>query len=288
MKEVKNQYNEKRFIDLHTHSTASDGSMSPAELVRHAKEKGLSAIALTDHDTIDGVAEALEEGLRTGIEVIPGIEISADFKPEMHILGYFPNINGYTAIRKELDAIKQGREVRNIKIINKLNELGIDIKLEDVKEVALGDILGRPHIARVLLNKGYVKSIDEAFDKYLSKGGLAYFKRFELKPKDCIFAIKNAGGIPVLAHPVFLRKTYAELDMLLAELKEFGLMGIEAVYSENSENDTGNFLRLAIKHDLIVTGGSDFHGSFKPGLELGSGRGKLQVPYEYLEKLRKA
>ena len=288
MKEVIDQSNEKRFIDLHTHSTASDGSMSPAELVRHAKEKGLSAIALTDHDTVDGVSEALGEGARVGIEVIPGIEISADFKPEMHILGYFPRINGYTDIRKELEAIRQGRDARNKKIINKLNELGIDIKLDEVKEVALGDVLGRPHIARVLINKGFVKSIDEAFDKYLSRDGLAYFKRFELKPEDGIRAIRNAGGLPVLAHPVFLRKTYDEMDKLLAELKGFGLAGIEAVYSENSKDETGNFLRLAIKYDLIVTGGSDFHGSFKPGLELGSGRRNLKVPYELLEKLRRA
>lgn len=287
MKEVISQHNDERFIDLHTHSTASDGSMSPAELVRHAKEKGLAAIALTDHDTVDGVAEALKEGARIGIEVIPGIEISADFKPEMHILGYFPNINVYTEIIKELDEIKQGREVRNKKIINRLNELGIDIKLDEVKEAAFGDILGRPHIARVLLNKGYVRSIDEAFDKYLSKDGLAYFKRFELKPQDGIGAIRNAGGLPVLAHPVLLRKTYDELDKLLAELKGFGLVGIEAVYSENSKDDTGNLMRLAIKHDLIVTGGSDFHGSFKPGLELGKGRGNLEVPYELLEKLKR-
>lgn len=279
--------NTTKLIDLHTHSTASDGSMSPAEVVRLAREKGLSAIALTDHDTIDGVREALEEGKKSGVEVIPGIEISVDFKPEMHILGYFPGINGYTGIKKELEVVKQGREVRNKKIINRLNELGIDITLEDIKGVALGDIMGRPHIARVLVNRGFVSSIDEAFDRYLCREGLAYFKRVELKPGDGISAIRNAGGLPVLAHPVFLGKSYGELDTLLAELKEFGLAGIEALYSENSKVDTGIFLRLAIKYELLVTGGSDFHGSFKPGIELGRGRGSLEVPYEILEKLRK-
>lgn len=280
--------NTTKLIDLHTHSTASDGSMSPAEIVRLAREKGLSAIALTDHDTVDGVEEALEEGKRSGVEVIPGIEISVDFKPEMHILGYFPAINGYTGIRQELEVVKQGREVRNKKIINRLNELGIDITLEEVKGVALGDIMGRPHIARVLVNRGFVSSIDEAFDRYLCREGLAYFKRVELKPGDGINAIRNAGGLPVLAHPVFLGKSNGELDTLLAELKEFGLAGIEALYSENSKEDTGNFLRLAIKYELLVTGGSDFHGSFKPGIELGRGRGRLEVPYELLEKLRGA
>jgi predicted metal-dependent phosphoesterase TrpH len=278
--------NTTKLIDLHTHSTASDGSMSPAGVVRHACEKGLAAIALTDHDTVDGVQEALEEGKKSGLEVIPGIEISVDFKPEMHILGYFPGVNGYNDIRKELEIIRQGRDARNKKIINRLNELGIDITLEEVKGEALGDIMGRPHIARVLVNRGFVKSIDEAFDKYLCREGLAYFKRVELKPEAGIKAIRNAGGLPVLAHPVFLRKSREELDRLLAELKSFGLAGIEALYSENSRDDTGNFLRLAIKYDLLVTGGSDFHGSFKPGIELGRGRGSLEVPYELLEKLR--
>ncbi len=278
----------KKLIDLHTHSMASDGSMSPAELVRHAHEKGLSALALTDHDTVDGVQEALEEGERLGVEVIPGIEISVDYKPEMHILGYFPNLYAYNSIRNELEVIRQGREARNLKIISRLNGLGIDITTEEIKSEALGDVTGRPHIARVLVNRGFVKSIDDAFNKYLGREGLAYFKRFELKPEQGIQAIRRAGGLPVLAHPVFLRKTYDEMDKLLGELKGFGLAGIEALYSDHTREDTGNFLRLAIKHGLIVTGGSDFHGSFKPGMELGTGRGGLEVPYELLENLRKA
>ncbi len=278
----------KKLIDLHTHSMASDGSMSPAELVRHAHEKGLSALALTDHDTVDGVQEALEEGKRLGVEVIPGIEISVDYKPEMHILGYFPKLYAYNSIRKELEVIRQGREARNLKIISRLNGLGIDITTEEIKREALGDVTGRPHIARALVNRGFVKSIDDAFDKYLGREGLAYFKRFELKPEEGIQAIRRAGGLPVLAHPVFLRKTYDEMDKLLGELKVSGLAGIEALYSDHTREDTGKYLRLAIKHGLIVTGGSDFHGSFKPGMELGTGRGGLEVPYELLENLRKA
>lgn len=275
-----------KIIDLHTHSTASDGSMSPSELVRHAKAIGLAAIALTDHDTVDGVDEALNEGARLGIEVIPGIEISVKFKPEMHILGLFPNGDKYQNIRTELTAIKLGRQERNIKIINRLNELGIKITEDEVRSVAMGDVTGRPHIARVLVAKGYVKSIDEAFDVYLSKEGQAYFQRFELEPADGIKAIRNAGGLPIIAHPVFLRKSYQEMDKLLEELKEYGLVGIEAHYSENSKEDTGNFLRLAIKHELVATGGSDYHGDFKSGIQLGSGRGGLKVPYELLDKLK--
>lgn len=273
-------------IDLHTHSSASDGSMSPVELIRHARELGIAAIALTDHDTVDGVKDALEEGDRIGVEVIPGIEISVEFKPEMHILGFFPDRERYLNIKKELDIVKQGREVRNKKIIRRLNELNVAITEQEVKAVAIGDVVGRPHIARVLVSRGYVKSIDEAFDKYLSKEGLAYFKRFELKPADGLRAIKNAGGIPVIAHPVYLRMNYDELDKLILELKTYGLAGLEAYYSENTKEDTGRFLRLAIKHDLIVTGGSDFHGTFKSGIELGSGKGNLLVPPELLDKLK--
>jgi predicted metal-dependent phosphoesterase TrpH len=275
-----------KIIDLHVHSTASDGSMSPAELVRHARELGLAAIALTDHDTVDGVSEALEEGRRIGVEVIPGIEISVNYKPEMHILGYFLDINEYTSIKNKLGQIKKGREDRNKKIFGRLNELGVYVTEEEVRQVAAGDITGRPHIARVLVSKGYVRSIDEAFDRYLSKDGLAYFKRFELQPEDGIAAIKNAGGIPVIAHPVFLKKSYADMDNLFGELMQYGLAGIEAIYSENSKEDTGNLLRLAIKHNLLVTGGSDFHGSYKRGIELGKGRGNLNIPYELLEKLK--
>ncbi len=275
-----------KIIDLHTHSSASDGSMTPAELVAYAKLKGLAAIALTDHDTVDGVKNALDEGERIGVEVIPGIEISVEYKPEMHILGLFPDKDKYVKIKEELNAIKTGRELRNKKIINRLNELDVDITEEEVKKLAIGDIVGRPHIARVLVAKGYARSIDDAFDKYLSKEGLAYFKRFELQPKDGIRAIRRAGGIPVLAHPVYLKQTYDQLDKLIPELKEYGLIGIEAYYSEHSNEDTGKFLRLAIKHNLLATGGSDFHGSFKSGIELGRGRGNLNVPYELLEKLK--
>ncbi len=277
-----------KIIDLHTHSIASDGSMSPAELVRHAKDMGLAAVALTDHDTVEGIREALYEGNRIGIEVIPGIEISTNYKPEMHILGYFLDKENYSSVQKELEVIRRGREDRNFKIISRLNELGIAITEKEVRAVSSGDTTGRPHFARLLMEKGYVKSMKEAFDKYLGKDGLAYFKRYELEPIDGINLIKKAGGIPVLAHPALLKMNYNDMDKLLLELKKNGLAGIEAIYSENSKEETGNLLRLAIKHKLLVTGGSDYHGTYKNGIEIGFGRGNLKVPYELLEKLKSA
>jgi len=275
---------EKR-IDLHTHSIASDGSMTPGGLVKHAKECGLSAISLTDHDTIDGVAEALEHGEALGIEVIPGVEISAEFSIEMHILGYFSRIK-YANMQQTLISLRESREKRNPKIVNKLREMGFDISMEEVRQEAKGKIVGRPHIAKVMLKKGYVSNIKEAFDKYLSVGRPAYFKKNKLTPAECIREILNAGGVPVLAHPVLLNMNNLELNDTLASLKKDGLMGIEAYYVENSPEYTEYLVRLADKYSLIKTGGSDFHGSFKPDIEIGKGYGDLYIPYELLEKLK--
>lgn len=272
-------------IDLHTHSTASDGSMSPVELVRHAKESGLTAIALTDHDTIDGIKEALEEGASQGVEVVPGLEISVDFKPEMHILGYFFD-DTYLNIQDVLSKLKESRKVRNPKIIARLNEMGFDITLDEVKAQAKGKIVGRPHIARVLMLKGYVESISEAFDKYLSSGRPAYFRKDKLTPEEGIREISKAGGIPVLAHPIYLDMDFEELDKLLGQLAAEGLKGMEVFYVDNTGDETDDLLRLALKHRLAATGGSDFHGGYKPDIRLGKGRGNLEIPYEILDKLR--
>jgi len=274
-----------RFIDLHTHSIASDGSLTPRELVRRAKEKGLSAIALTDHDTIDGIEDALDEGRNVGLEVIPGIEISVEFEPEMHILGYFFN-DTYKNISPILEELVNKRNERNPKIVAKLNEMGLDLTIEEVQAEAGSKVVARPHIARVLHNKGYVKSIQDAFEKYIGNGKPAFFPKSKFTPKEGIGEIRKAGGIPVLAHPIFLNIKLRKLDKLLEELVQYGLTGIEAVYVENTNNDTGNLLRLAIKHNILATGGSDYHGSLKPSIELGIGRGNLKVPYELLEKMK--
>lgn len=275
-------------IDLHTHTTASDGSMKPSELVLHAKESGLKAIAITDHDTVEGMEEALAEGKRTGLEVLPGVEISADYEKEIHILGYFPCGN-YRGISDVLEQLKKNRDERNPKIVKKLNDMGMKITMEEVlKEADDSKIIGRPHIAAVLAKKGYVSSIDEAFDKYLAFGRPAYFKKDKLSPGESIAAIKDAGGIAVLAHPGLMGYDNDKLDKLVAYLLDFGLKGIECYYVDHTPDETSNFIRIAKKYDMVVTGGSDFHGSFKPDIKIGTGRGDLHVPYECLEKLKEA
>lgn len=276
----------KKCVDMHTHSTASDGSMEPSELVRHAAAKGLAAIALTDHDTMDGVSQALAEGVMVGMEVIPGVEISVDFEPEMHILGYFFD-DSYLKLEKVLSNLRKNRGDRNLKVINKLRKMGIDITMTEVEKEARGTVVGRVHIASVLFNKGYVSSIEEAFERYLLRGRPAYFKKEKLTPEAGIDKISNAGGIPVLAHPILLGKSEEALDALLYNLKNAGLIGIEAYYVNNTPAQTDSLLKLAAKHELLVTGGSDFHGTFKDGIEVGIGRGNLCIPYELLEGLKK-
>ncbi len=274
-----------KWIDLHTHSTASDGSMRPAELVRYARETGLAAIALTDHDSMGGVEEAIEEGKKTGVEVVAGVEIGVEFKPEMHMLGYFFG-DSYENIREVLEELRQNREKRNPQIVEKLNEMGFAITMEEVREAAGGNVIGRPHIAKVLVDKGYAASVGEVFDKYLSAGRPAYFKKDRLTPGQGMQEILKAGGVPVLAHPLYLERDWEQLDELLAQLKQEGLKGLEVYYTDHSEEDIVQYRRLAEKHGLVMTGGSDFHGSFKPDIDLGKGRGNLKVPYELLEKLK--
>lgn len=273
------------YIDLHTHTSASDGSMAPVGLVRHAYESGLAAVAITDHDTMEGVGQALEEGRKIGLEVIAGVEISVDFMPEMHLLGYF--LDGhYEPILNALEDLRERRKRRNPQIIDKLNGLGLEITINEVNRIAGGSITSRAHIARVLIEKSYVADMEEAFDKYLAFGRPAYIKKDKLTPVEGIAEIARSGGIPVLAHPIYLNMTTAQLDKLLGELAEEGLKGIEAYYTDNTASQTKELLWLAKKHNLTVTGGSDFHGSFKPGIKIGSGRGSLKVPYSVLERLK--
>lgn len=280
-------YNNMKYIDLHTHTTASDGSMTPVELVRHAFNKGLAAVAVTDHDTVGGISQALEEGNRLGIEVIAGVEISVDFSTELHLLGYF--LNGHCEpILRTLEELRERREERNPRIVNKLNELGFDITIEEVTGKAGDGNVGRPHIARVMLEKGYVNNIDEAFEKYLGSGRPAYFKKDKLLPREGIAEITRSGGITVLAHPFFIGLAYGQLDQLVKELAGYGLKGIEAYYSWHTEEQTSSLLRIARKYGLLVTGGSDFHGSFKPDIEIGTGKGTLKVPYSLLAALKQS
>jgi predicted metal-dependent phosphoesterase TrpH len=258
------------FIDLHTHSNASDGSCPPREVVRLAKERRLKAIALTDHDTIDGLAEAVAAGNEFGLEVIPGVEISAKHPlGSMHILGYFLDYES-ELLAQRLAVLKQARKDRNPQIIVKLNQQGIPLAMEQVERISGGGQMGRPHIARALYEGGYVRSIQEAFDIYLGNHGLAYVSKFRFAPEEAIAMIREARGIPVLAHPFTLGLHTSEtLRPLLKELKALGLAGVECYYPEHSFGQEALYLYLARELGLLITGGSDFHGDNKPEVTLG-------------------
>ena len=273
-------------IDLQAHSTASDGSLSPAEVVQLARKNGLRAIALTDHDTIDGLEEALNEGFLQQVEVVPGIEISAEFiNGTMHVLGYYV-WEGRDRLNKALERLQRARFERNPLMIRRLNELGLDITMEEVTAFAGGGQVGRPHVARALLEKGYVSSMKEAFDLYLAKGKPAYEEKFRFPPSEAISMIRKAGGVPVLAHPFTLDLNWSDLEFLVKQLVEQGLEGIEVFSPEHTPDQERFYRQLALDHNLVITGGTDFHGDNKPGIDLGRGRGGFRVPYSLLAALK--
>ena len=275
-------------LDLHLHTTHSDGSLPPAEVLALAQKAGVSALAITDHDIVSGLPEAFEAGAQLGIEVIPGIEISSLHENvELHILGYFLDWKD-PELGRRLEMIRAGRHQRNPLIVQKLNELGLDLTYQEVKDLAGTESVGRPHIARVLMAKKYVQSAKEAFDRYLAEGRPAYVRRELPAPAEGISWIRAAGGIPVLAHPTWIRETAEGLYKLCEGLKTVGLMGIEVHYSTHKASQTSEYLDIARRLDLLVTGGSDFHGLTKPDIEVGVGRGGLKVPAKLLEPLKKA
>jgi predicted metal-dependent phosphoesterase TrpH len=277
----------KKLIDLHTHSTASDGSYTPAEVVRLAKEGGLTAVALTDHDTVDGLPEAVAAGEKFGVEVIPGVEISAQFPGgTMHILGLFVQYhNGL--LDQRLAVLKQARIDRNPRIIAKLNALGIPITMARVNEISGGGQVGRPHIARALMEAGYVQDLQEAFDKYLGWHKPAYVSKFRFPPDQALAMIREAQGIPILAHPFTLGLGSAfALKNLIIELKGLGLAGLEVYYSEHTPEQEALYLKLARELDLQISGGSDFHGLNKPEITLGSMPSQDKLTYNLVEALK--
>lgn len=276
-------------IDLHVHTTASDGTLTPAGLVAHARQKGLRAVAVTDHDTVEGLPEALAEADKSGFEVIPGVEISVDYQGgEMHILGYYVDPSSEPLL-VSLAQLQEYRRERNPKVIRKLRELGMHISLEEVEAAAGGNVIGRPHFAAVLVRKGYAASTQEVFDKFLGAGQPAYVKKEKLTPEEGIELIGRAGGIPVLAHPKYLRDHNADrLSALLRKLEAVGLKGVEVYYTTHTPEETDLYLRLAREYSLLITGGTDFHGANKPEIELGVGTGDLQIPYELLAELKTA
>jgi len=244
-------------VDLHIHSTASDGKLSPAEVVRRAVELGLSVIAITDHDTVDGIATALETAAAfPGLTVIPGVEISTDVPSgEVHILGYYIE---YTDpyLKSHLDRFRNSRATRAEKMVAKLNSLGIHVEWARVKEIAGSGAIGRPHVAQAMLEKGYISSLKEAFSSYIGRWGPAYVERDKMTPQEAVALILRAGGLPVMAHPFTVTKP----ESLIIELAKKGLVGLETYYKDYTGDEVGQLLSLANKYSLIPTGGSDFHG----------------------------
>lgn len=277
-----------RSIDLHAHTTASDGQHSPSELVRRAHALGLTAIGITDHDTTAGIAEALESGAELGIEVVPGIELSAEIEVgQCHILGYFIDAND-TALISRLRYVVEMRNSRNGRIVNKLrDEFGFEITLEEIEAIAGGDIVARPHFARALVKHGYVASMQEAFDVYLGKGGKAYVDRVRLSPEEAIGLIHGAGGVAILAHPNNLKRDAASTEIAIRELIDAGLDGIEARYNRHSPTDNARYLKLAAQLGVLTSGGSDYHGeAVKADVQLGHVEGASPAPREVLEEIR--
>lgn len=285
-------------IDLHVHSTCSDGTFSPKELVEYALTHNISAFALTDHDTVDGLDEAISHARELSgkiseknpegktLEVIPGIEFSTEYEgKDVHIVGLFIDYKSKT-FQAHIDAFVNSRDTRNEKMCALLQEHGIDISYQELQTRFPGAVITRAHYGRYLLEKGYVKSISEAFDRYVGDYAPCYVPREKVTPDGAVSLIRAVGGIPVLAHPVLYRMSDARLEALVAKLKEAGLLAIEAIYSTYTPSETRKMHGLAKKYDLAVSGGSDFHGTNKPGLSFGTGYGKLYIHENILENLR--
>jgi predicted metal-dependent phosphoesterase TrpH len=273
-------------IDLHTHSVYSDGTNLPAELVAMAEKRGLTALALTDHDTVGGIPDLFSAAESSLVEAVAGIELSAECDSgTMHVLGYFIDHTCPTLLEK-IKKVQEGREQRNVGILKKLNKLGYILLWSDVEKHAGKDVVGRPHFAAALVERGHVKSKKAAFDLLLAKGRPAYEERYRYTAQECIELVRAAGGIPVLAHPATIYLPAEQLFTLVSELKNAGLGGIETYYAENRPENIRRFSEWADKLDLICTGGTDFHGKNTPDLKLGTGFGQLHVPDEVLGQLK--
>lgn len=274
-------------VDLHTHSTASDGSDSPSRVVGLAVEAGLSALALTDHDTLEGVASAAEAASSTDLELIPGVELSLDHdRGGMHLVVLWLK-PGPGPLQDRLAGLQAGRDRRNLRIVESLTRLGMPLTIEEVEREAGGGSVGRPHVAAVMMAHGYVPDIRTAFDVWLGKGKPAYSGRERLDPGEAIVLARESGGVPILAHPHTLGITTAsEMADLLRGLRRAGLIGLEAMYSGYRRHEREGYADLARRFELVASGGSDYHGTYKPGLMLGRGYGDLIVPESVLEQLR--
>ena len=276
-----------KIVDLHVHSNKSDGSCSPSELVDLAIQKGLSAFALTDHDTTAGLDEAIEYAKDRDIEVVPGIEFSTEYQGrDIHVLGLAIDYKA-PVFADRLQAFVDSRIGRNRKMCRNLTEAGIDISYEKLMAAYPGAVITRAHYARYLLDHGYVKSLPEAFERYVGDHCPYFVPREKVTPVQAVQLIRQAKGIPVLAHPTLYHMGKDALQKLVSSLTEAGLVGLEAVYSTYSAGEEREMRQLASRNGLLISGGSDFHGSNKPGLELATGyHGKLVIPYDIWERLK--
>lgn len=275
-----------RYIDLHVHSTASDGSFTPAGLVAEAEKAGLAAIAITDHDSVGGIPEALEAGRSCGLEVVPGIELSAEYADtEIHVVGLYidPETPG---LLEQIRMFVDNRDNRNLKMIEKLREAGFSITAEAIYKRNSDSVIARPHIARYLAETGQVKDVKTVFDKYIGDGCPCFVDRFKITPMQAVELIHAAGGTAILAHPCLYKMDRRVLLEMVEKMLGSGLDGIEAVYSCNQGSDEKDYREIAARYGLLLSGGSDFHGASKPHIHLGTGRGNLRVPYEFLEKIK--
>ncbi len=271
-------------IDLHIHTTASDGTFTPEEVVREASRIGLAAVAITDHDTAAGYARAAAEGENCGLEVVPGIEISTKFRSAVHILGYYIDAQS-PALGEVLDWMHRDREERNVKLCAMLRESGVDIDIERM-HARFGDLVGRPHFAEIMIENGMARDMNDAFERLLNKNKPYFIPRQFLPIERSIEIIREAGGTAVLAHPFQYRLDDAGLRELIEHCMESGLEGMECRYSGYDAAQTAYLEALAAEYGLVRTGGSDFHGAIKGEIRLGEGKGGLNVPYAFLEELR--
>ncbi|MDD3367281.1 MAG: PHP domain-containing protein [Lachnospiraceae bacterium] len=281
-----------KIVDLHVHSNRSDGSMTPTELVYYAKEKGLSSFALTDHDCVEGIDEAFDAAKRlkeeTGydLEVIPGMEFSTDYLgSDVHIVALDIDYHSDTFVNN-ISRFLDSRSLRNEKMCEKLRERGIDISMEQLTDDFPDAVITRAHFGKYLYQKGYCLSVSDAFSQYIGDHAPCFVSREKVTPKQAVKLTRLCGGIPILAHPLLYGFSKEKLDTLTADLTESGLLGLECLYSSYTLADEHNMRKLAAKYDLAPSGGSDFHGTTKPGLDMATGYGKLFIPYEILEHLR--
>lgn len=273
-------------VDLHTHTTASDGTYTPTQLIEYALEKGIHTIAVTDHDTVDGLEEAMKAAEHKNIEVVSGIEFSTEYKGrDIHIVGLDIDYQSPSFV-EQLTRFIDSRDLRNEKMCKRLRDAGVEITAKELKQRFPDAVITRAHFASLMLEKGIINNREAAFRKYIGDEAPCYVPREKVNPVQAIRLIKEAGGIPVLAHPILYRLPIVELEELCSYLAKNGLVGIEGLYSTYSMADQTLVRQLAKKYGLVISGGSDFHGANKPYIDLGTGRGNLNVPDEVWKNLK--